>query len=90
MVGNLVGRDPGEDVAYIARPGTTYRTWITDKWRASCASFVGMPFKTVDEALEAISREFKATVRAGPWLQGAQQRPLIVRCGAMSRDLRAR
>jgi hypothetical protein len=64
---NLVGATTaaGEDVAYIARPGTTYRTWITDRWRASCASFVGMPFKTVDEALEAISREFKATVRAG-------------------------
>jgi hypothetical protein len=39
--------------------------WMTDKWRASCASFVGMPFKTVDEALEAISREFKAIGSGG-------------------------
>ena len=54
-----VTADSGEDVAYIARPGTDYSAWTTDKWRSKCANFVGMPCKTVDEALVAISTEFE-------------------------------
>jgi hypothetical protein len=52
-----VSADSGEDVAYIARPGTNYWAWITDKWGSEYPSFVGTPFKSVDEALEAIRNE---------------------------------
>jgi len=36
-----VSADSGEDVAYIARPGTNYWAWITDKWGSEYPSFVG-------------------------------------------------
>jgi hypothetical protein len=64
---NLVGRDNSRGRGCRLHRATRNHLpdWMTDKWRASCASFVGMPFKTVDEALEAISREFKAIGSGG-------------------------
>jgi hypothetical protein len=48
----------GDDVAYITHPGNAYLAWATDKWKPSHADFVGKRFDTVDEALEAVARNF--------------------------------
>ena len=48
----------GDDVAYITRPGNAYLAWAAGKAVLRQADFVGKPFDTIDEALEAVARSF--------------------------------
>jgi hypothetical protein len=53
-----VSSQSGDDVAYIARPGTGYLVWTTGNWKYARADFVGKRFESVDAALEAVVRSF--------------------------------
>ena len=48
----------GDDIAYITRPGNAYLAWAAGKAVLRQADFVGKPFDTIDEALEAVARNF--------------------------------
>ena len=46
-----------EDVAYIARPGNHYRVWTTHGWKPRHASFVGVSFDTIEDAVAAVLKK---------------------------------